>query len=208
MATPQPAEQRRLRHRSEARRAILDATEALLIEDGHEAFSMRRLAQRCGYTAPTLYHYFGDKQGLIDALLEERFRRLVALLRRARKGEDALANLRAQAIAFARFGLRNPTHYWLLTLPRSGDPAPPPAAEEARAMMEEPLNKLAAAKRLRVANLEAARQALWALLHGVITLRTSRPDFDWAPRLLEVGLDAMLRGLVHGTDGAAGADSR
>ena len=54
--------------RSQARRAILDATQSLLVEGGYEAFSMRRLAERCGYTAPTIYHHFGDKPGLIGAL--------------------------------------------------------------------------------------------------------------------------------------------
>ena len=54
-----PAERRRLRQRTDAQRAILDATEALLVEDGYEQFSMRRLVERCGYTAPTIYRYFG-----------------------------------------------------------------------------------------------------------------------------------------------------
>ena len=70
---PEPAKERRERHRAEARRSILDAAEALLIEDGLETFSIRRLAQRSGYSAPTLYHHFRDKDGLFDALLQERF---------------------------------------------------------------------------------------------------------------------------------------
>src|SRR3972149_293778 len=78
-----PAELRRPRQREQARRAILDATEALLLEAGSDGFSMRRLAERCGYTTPTIYHYFEDKPALIDALLEGRF---AGLLRRVRRG--------------------------------------------------------------------------------------------------------------------------
>ena len=92
-----PAERRRSQQREEARRAILDATEALLVEDGYEQFSMRRLAARCGYTAPSIYHHFGDKQGLLDALLEERFQRLLVRLRRVRTEGDPVDTLRAQA---------------------------------------------------------------------------------------------------------------
>src|SRR5262245_51180068 len=87
-----PAETRRARQREEARRAILDATEALLLEAG-ETFGVRALAARCGYTAPTIYHYFGDKDGLIDALLEERFAQLLAEVRRTPTGDDPVANL-------------------------------------------------------------------------------------------------------------------
>ena len=50
---PQPAAQRRQQQRRDARRAILDAAESLILESGYERFSIRRLASRCGYTAPT-----------------------------------------------------------------------------------------------------------------------------------------------------------
>lgn len=192
-----PAERRRRRQRTEARRAILDATAALLLEGGYEDFSMRRLADRCGYTAPTIYHYFGDKPGLIDALLEERFRSLLRHLRRVPSVGDAEADLIAMARAFTRFGLRNPTHYWLLTTARGADAVPPRSAEEARAVMEAPLRKLEAEGRLALDDFEATQQALWALLHGVISLRSSRQDYAWVPDMAERSIDAMIRGLVE-----------
>ena len=58
--------ERRERQRNEARQAILDATEELIIETGGSNFSIRSLGQRSGYSAPTVYHYFTDKDGLID----------------------------------------------------------------------------------------------------------------------------------------------
>src|SRR5262249_23213265 len=89
----QPAALRRTRQREEARRAILDATEAILLEDGEELLSIRKLALRCGYTAPTIYHYFRDKDGLNDALLEERFSRLLQRIRRVPLAPDPVANI-------------------------------------------------------------------------------------------------------------------
>ena len=67
--------------------------------------------ERCGYTAPTIYHHFGDKLGLLDALLEERFGDLLKLIARVPVSSDPLDTIRARARAFVRFGLRNPTHY-------------------------------------------------------------------------------------------------
>jgi len=205
MSAIQPAERRRQQSRADARRAILDATEALLVEDGFDAFSMRRLAERCGYTAPTIYHHFGDKQRLIDALVDERFAGLVRSLKRAQNGgEDPIASLRAVALAFTRFGLRNPTFYALLSQ-RPPDPeAPaPPNAEQARAIMERPLAKLAADGRL-TADLEATQQAVWAFLHGFVLLRTHRSDVFFHKDVLEVGLDALIRSLIRD----AGAPAR
>src|SRR5258705_2105281 len=93
--TPPGIEHRRARQREEARRAILDATELLLIESGGFDFSIRSLSKRCGYSAPNVYHYFGDKDGLIDALLEERVAGLAAAVEPVKHGGDALVNLRA-----------------------------------------------------------------------------------------------------------------
>jgi AcrR family transcriptional regulator len=191
-----PAERRRQQQRQEAQRAILDATEALLVEDGFERFSMRRLAQRCGYTAPTIYHHFGDKRGLIDALLEERVRRLLGRLRRVKHDGDPVETLRALARAFVRFGLQNPIHYRLLSAPRPDSSPPPAAAAEAQAMVEGPLAGLFRAGRLRCGDLEEVRQCLWVLLHGLISMQISRPREGWSRSLLETALDAMLCGLI------------
>jgi AcrR family transcriptional regulator len=192
-----PSEQRRHRQREEARRSILDATESLLVEDGYENFSMRRLADRCGYTAPTIYHYFGDKPGLIDALLDERFGRLLVRLRRVPRATDAADKLRELAWAFIRFGLRHPTHYRLLTTPRGNGATPPPTAERAREILEGPLRELHQQGRLVGGDFDAAFQSLWALVHGLISLRIHRPDYPWAKDLADVGVNTFVRGLLH-----------
>jgi len=201
MPSLQPAARRRLQSRADARRAILEATERLLVEGGLEAFSMRRLAERCGYTAPTIYHYFGDKQALIDELVEERCRVLLRGLKRAPVGADAFENLHAMCLAFVRFGLRYPTFYRLIALPIDADRAPPPSAEAARVRLQSPLVKLAGEGRVP-AGVEAASQAIWAYLHGHILLRTSRPAHPWERDVLEIGLDALLRGLIRSPFGA------
>ena len=194
---PTPSARRRDQQRQGARRAILDATEALLVEDGLERFSMRRLARRCGYTAPTIYHHFGDKQGLIDAAVAARFESMLARVRRVQRREDPVDTLRAMLLEFARLGLENPTHYRILALPRPPGSAPLPEAGQIRAMVEEPLGELAAAKRLRDGGVEEAVQFIWALLHGLVSLCISRPDYEWSNRILELSIDAALRGLVR-----------
>jgi AcrR family transcriptional regulator len=191
-----PAERRRLALREEARRAILAAAAALLVEDGYERFSMRRLAKRCRYTAPTIYHYFGDKQRLIDAVLEEHFQRILTRLRRLRRSADPALNVRSQLATFVRFSLDNPTHYRLLSMPRPDDAPPPASAEAARALLEAPLEALLRSGRLRAGSVEEAVQCLWAVLHGVISLRISSPAEDWVEDLEDFALDTVLHGLI------------
>jgi AcrR family transcriptional regulator len=193
-----PAESRRQRHREEARRTILDATEALMVECGSDEFSIRRLAKQSGYTAPTIYHHFGDKQGLVDALLEERFARLLAMVERIEPGPDPVTNLRAMIEAFVRFGRENPAFYRLILAGgSSGDDRTPPSAEKARELMARPWQELHRAGRLHDGDPVAAGQSLWAVLHGLTALQVARPDHEWAPNLTEIAIEAMLRGLLR-----------
>ncbi len=191
---PQPAEQRRERQRNQARRAILDASEALLVEAGYDKFSMRRLAARCGYTTPTIYHYFNDKQGLLHALLEEVFQALLEHLRRVPQSANAAQNMRQLLLEFVRFGLAHPAQYQLLVMPRADAP-PPDSAAEVMQLLRQPMAQLAVERRMVASDGEAAGQAIWALMHGLISLQTSLPDFAWSDSLLDAAVDMMLHGL-------------
>ncbi len=193
----QSAERRREQNRAEARRVILDATEAILLEEGYGGFSVRKLVGRCGYSAPTLYHYFGDKPGLLDALIEERLGHLVEDLKQVPVDRDPVENLRALSRAFAHFGFNNPTHYQLLMQPRQSDEPPSPKGEEARSILGGPLDQLAEAGRIALGDVEAVRQTIWAALHGLISLKTSRPDVEWCPDLLELSLEGIIRGWLE-----------
>jgi AcrR family transcriptional regulator len=205
---PEPAETRRLHRHNAARQTILDAAQELLLAEGIHGFTMRRLAKRCGYTAPTIYHYFGDKHGLLDTLLEQVFHGLVTELEKVPQESDPLEALRGDFRAIVDFGVSNPRHYQLLLAARPEGAEPLPSDEAARQRLEAPLTRLFEAGCLRADEFEQARQALWALLHGLISLQTHRPDVDWAPELAERSLEWMLRGLVRADSPALGRRGR
>ena len=103
------------------------------------------------------------------------------------------------AHAFVRVMLENRTHYHLtFATPRLESKAELlPAAEEARGLVDDALQQLAARGQLATTDLEAAFQSIWVLLHGFIDLQIARPDYAWAPELLELMLDTWERGMVR-----------
>jgi AcrR family transcriptional regulator len=194
-------DERRERQRADARRAILDATEALLIESGGFDFSIRSLGKRCGYSAPTVYHYFGDKDGLIVALLEERTARLADAIERIPVTADPLDDLRALLLAFISFRAENPTFARMMwTVSSKGHSHVVPAMERLRARVEPPLQALADAERFGGVVHETAGQIIWAVLLGLSSLSVIEPDHPWSPDLGERAIDTMLRGMVRPLD--------
>jgi AcrR family transcriptional regulator len=73
MKTPAP---RGRGTRGLTREEVLDATLELAEERGLDAVSMRAVADRLGVTPMALYRYVGDKQGLLDGLVERLIREL------------------------------------------------------------------------------------------------------------------------------------
>lgn len=58
------------RAQERTRRHVLDAARGFVEEHGVEQLSMRRLAVEAGVSVRTLYNHFGDKDGLLTALVQ------------------------------------------------------------------------------------------------------------------------------------------
>src|SRR5580658_5577620 len=60
--------------------AIIDATARILGEEGIDAATTNRIAERAGVSVGSLYQYFPSKDSIIIALAERHFRKMLALL--------------------------------------------------------------------------------------------------------------------------------
>ncbi|MGI9432542.1 MAG: TetR/AcrR family transcriptional regulator [Myxococcota bacterium] len=183
---------------SSAPAEILAATEAILLEEGSAGLSIRKVSERSGYTAPTIYHHFGDKTGLVDAVLEPRFREIYELMAEIPGGDDPAKDLREIAAAFIGFAFEHPDHYRLLTTPRPEAAAPVPSADAAQELVKRRLEELAAVGDLATPDVEAAYQVTSAVIQGVISFHLNRPaDEPLAAGFLELALDTVERGMLR-----------
>jgi AcrR family transcriptional regulator len=150
-------------------RQIVAAARELVEEEGLDALSMRRLADRLGIRAPSIYKHLPDKQALENAListiLEEQGARFAAAVK------DADDPVGAFARAYRDFGRRSPHLYRLVTQRRLDRDHLNPGAEERPA---QPIVDAVGGDR------DLAR-ALWAFAHGMTILELDerfRPDAD------------------------------
>lgn len=106
-------------------------------------------------TQPVLYRIFGDKDGLLAAVVDTVWDEYLSMKRAAEKSSDPLEDLYAGWASHVGFALEHPHAYRLLfgsTLSRKPD-----AGAEAMRLLRENLERLAAAGRLRTTPDEAAR---------------------------------------------------
>ncbi|BBI33514.1 TetR/AcrR family transcriptional regulator C-terminal domain-containing protein [Cohnella abietis] len=99
---------------------ILEASWELLGEDGIEKFSMRRLADRLGIQAPSLYWYFKSKQNLYRRLAGQVSKKILEEFRSEGDWKEQLSEF---AVTVRRVLCRYPcsTQLMMLTLPLDPD---------------------------------------------------------------------------------------
>ncbi len=69
-------------------RAILDAAEAVVAAEGASKASVQAIAERSGVAVGTIYNYFRDKDGLLEAIFARRREELYAEIDRVDKAHD------------------------------------------------------------------------------------------------------------------------
>src|SRR6266550_7943948 len=71
---------RQAQEKQALRQAILTAAGELFLQQGYERFSLRKVAERVGYSATTIYLYFHDKDDLLFTVVDEGFVRFGQVL--------------------------------------------------------------------------------------------------------------------------------
>jgi AcrR family transcriptional regulator len=151
-------------------RLLLAAAELLESAQGGEV-STRAICERAGVQAPTLYHHFGSKRGLEDAVVTHGFKQFLA--ERAELGGDGdpIDDIRKGWDLHVRYGLENPYFYGLV-YGRAVPGKPCGVVAEVEAMILQALQLAERSGRLRVPPEQAAREILAASTGVVLTLIT------------------------------------
>jgi AcrR family transcriptional regulator len=202
------AHERRARQKQLLRQEILDAARELLVRDGYDALSMRKVAERIDYSPTAIYLHFKDKQELVSSLCDETFARLVRELETLKRDyPDPLVRLRKGLERYIAFGLTNPNHYiptFVLPPPleMNGKRTPDihnPEANGMRALatLRETIADGVKAKKLRKVDPDIAARAAWAAVHGITSLMIAFTVFPWGDRdeVIKNVIDMIVDGL-------------
>ncbi len=186
------------------RDVILDAARDLLLEHGYAGITMRRVADRIGYSATSIYLYFLNKDALLHALIDDGMMRLSQAIVEAREAATgAREKLRAMCGAYVRFGLDTPAYYEVMfTLhPRMMERYPAEKYRAARRNLDlfaDALRDASGEDRPTPSDAQMMASVVWASLHGVVMLvLAQRLDARLDPdAFVEVAVDHTLRGLL------------
>ena len=199
------------RDRLAKRARILDAARELFVERGIAAVTLREIAQRIEYSTTAIYVQFKDKRDLVDQMVREDFVAFANALHAAAAGvADPIARLGRLGDAYVEFALTMPRHYQLLFMtPLDGasdkhaDAPHEPAGIDGYLALLETVRECVATGRFRaeLRDPDACAQAIWATVHGVVSLLIVMGDadaFHWRTpaAIADLALGSVVRGML------------
>lgn len=174
----QAAGQEALRH------TVLNTASELLMREGAQALTMRRLAGELGCSTTVLYTMFGSKDGIADALFREGFERLRRRLAAVPAQLPPAERLAALGRAYRENALAERSYYGLMF--EQAIPGYQPSAESVAAAgaslaeLTTAIEACIAVGALRPADPVEVTEVLHAAAHGAVSLelagRYADPD--------------------------------
>lgn len=162
---------------------ILASSREMLIKEGYQNLSMRKIAKQVNVTATSIYLHFESKDDLLHILMEQSIENLCDTL------EDSVAGIldpyeRMEIVirTYVRFALDNPAEYQIIYLVRTADMKRFPKEKFRKARRGYDLLAKAIEEGVEKGDLEVdkplvAAYSIWAQLHGVISVvMTQRLD--------------------------------
>lgn len=198
---------RRPYHHGRLREAMVEATVALIEEVGPERVTVREAARRAGVSPGAPFRHFAGKTALMTAVAEEamaRFKTEVLASLAEVPADDPIAGLKAIGGALARWAVRNPTHFKVLSdrslIDFEGSAVLPAANREIQAIHGELLARAAAAGLIRAGDLKTQALAGRALVYGLARMYVDGQLAQWdvAPAQAEARIAAAIDDYVEG----------
>ena len=175
---------------------ILDAARVIVVREGFDALSMRKIAGVVGYSPASLYLHFASRDAIAHALCAEGHAQLLESLHAHDGATEPVERLKAMAHAYVTFGQTHPEVYRLIFMQ---NPAYTDAASKDTASAGETVLSMLTRTLVLVHNPPARAETLWAALHGIVSLSLTAPTAIIAltDALVDETLDLYLPAVIR-----------
>jgi len=192
---------------SAVKNRILGATAELIARSPDTEISTRAVCEAAGVSAPSIYHYFGDKDGLLAAAVDFGWERFLESKREAASAahDDVADDLRAGWDNHLQFARENPGMYRLLWSPAVSRTSH--AAGQAHEMLRMVLELGASRGQLRVSP-ETATRVVMAAVTGAALSLVSQPELFDDGNFTEPLRDAVIAAVTVSGPNAATSKPR
>jgi AcrR family transcriptional regulator len=194
--------ERKEREKAELKELILKSAQKILLDQGHESLSIRKIATDIEYSPATIYLYYSDKDEILHDLMELGFLQMRKYMVNAFEEQNPIDRIHKIGKGYIEFGIENPDWYELMfnsTKPIQHMIKCHEEWDQGMTMFQFLVVSCdEAIKKLKMKNVEPQILALqlWSSVHGLVSLAQSQRlnivELNNSDALIHRTLDSML----------------
>ena len=188
------------------RAQILEHARRIVMSEGLSALSIRKITTAMEHSPGIIYHYFKDKNELVEALLAEGYSAILSGLQQVRQDdEDPIGTIKALLSTFIEVALKEQTLYRLFLLSDSPEVLAKTSVLHKGVSVESPTMAILKghmqhgmdAGIFQVADAELTAQVVWASVYGLIMKLMTEKELEASQQeaLVAHQLNLLIRGL-------------
>jgi AcrR family transcriptional regulator len=181
------ATQRREREKAAFREQVLDAARKIVLNEGFEALTMRKIAEAIEYAPGTIYLYFENRDAIAAELTQRGFEELLRAFAPAAAIDDPAERLIRTGELYVKFGLEHPETYRLIFMERYTTAVfdakqKSSAGNQALQFLIDAFDQLRAQGRLATdATSAQLADTFWCAVHGIVSLKLTCEGYPETP---------------------------
>ena len=166
--------ERKLRQKEEVRSSIISAAWQLVLAEGWQALSIRKIAEAIEYSVPVIYDHFGNKEAILLELTKKGFQILNEELIQAQQCyTQPQQQIEAMAFAYWEFAFNNTAYYQVmygLGMPSCETVNQIAELSTFTNLLMVPIKDLIAESKDPGMDAFLKLHTLWSMLHGLISI--------------------------------------
>lgn len=180
--------ERKKREKMNLKQIIIETAQEILVQEGFENISIRKIAEKIEYSPTTIYLYFKDKRELSGYLMEHYFTKLKETVAKIyNEQDDPITAMKKGLRAYIDCGLENPNYYklgFMITPCVNGEEylVSGVPGSDLYLSHRELVEKCIREGFFKPMDVDLAAQVIWMMNHGITSLLISNPNFPWVDR--------------------------
>ncbi|GAB4030239.1 TetR/AcrR family transcriptional regulator [Spirosoma jeollabukense] len=194
--------ERRLRQKVEVKTSILQAAWQLVLEEGWQALSIRKIADAIEYSVPVIYSHFDNKDAILAEFTREGFHLLTEEVIRQRDSQpEASQQLEAIAQGYWNFAFDHKEFYQLmfgLGIPRCEEVNQVTEMKKFSNVLIGVIQEAISTSKNPQVDAFLKFHTYWSILHGLVSIQlidgkvTTNP---WSQLVLKDAIDGFIKSL-------------
>lgn len=198
---------RQLEKQEEVRKTILEVARNIIAQEGVQGLSIRKITNAIDYSPAIIYHYFKDKNEIIETLVNEGYGRILAAVRLVKRNEnEPQKEMKEVFMNYINAALAIPEEYKAIML---NDDA---SVLEKTALLERGISKKSPTMQMLCDNIqrgidrgcyapcdpELTAQIIWTATFGLIIKLMLEKDIssEQVERLIEQHFNVLFNGIM------------